>query len=72
MAVHGEGVHSVGHREGLEVALHRHGERQLVNEVNWRTRDDGPAAQVLQAQHSVGPPEALHAVPHEGDARELR
>lgn len=47
------------------------GQRELVDEVDRRARHDGSAAQVLQAEHSVGPPELLHAVSHQNDSRQL-
>lgn len=50
-SVHHDGVHAVGHREGLEVRLDGDGQRQLVDEVHRRARHDGPAAEVLQAEH---------------------
>lgn len=53
-SVHHDGVHAVGHGEGLEVGLDGHGQRQLVDEVHRRARHDGPAAQVLQAEHCGG------------------
>lgn len=52
--MHHDGVHAVGHGEGLEVGLDGHGQRQLVDEVHRRARHDGPAAQVLQAEDCGG------------------
>lgn len=50
-SVHHDGVHAVGHGEGLQVGLDGDGQRQLVDEVDRRARHDGSAAQVLQAEH---------------------
>lgn len=50
-SVHHDGVHAVGHGEGLEVGLDGDGQRQLVDEVDRRARHDGSAAEVLQAEH---------------------
>lgn len=50
-AVHHDGVHAVGHGEGLQVTLDGHRERQLVNQVHRRAGDDGTATQVLQTEH---------------------
>lgn len=71
-SVHHDRVHAVGHGEGLQVRLYGHGQRQFVDEVNRSAGDDRPTAQVLKTEHSVGPPELLHAVPHEDDAGQLR
>lgn len=49
--VHHDGVHAIGHREGLEVALDGDGQRELVDEVHGGARNDGPAAEVLQTEH---------------------
>lgn len=49
--MHHDGVHAVGHGEGLEVGLDGDGQRQLVDEVDRRARHNGSAAQVLQAEH---------------------
>lgn len=35
------------------------------------TGDNGTAAEVLQAENSIGPPDLLHAMPHEHNAGEL-
>lgn len=48
--MHHDGIHAVGHGEGLEVRLYGHGERQLVNEVHRRAGDNGAAAKVLEAE----------------------
>lgn len=49
--VHHDGVHAVGHREGLEVALDGDRQRQLVDEVHGGAGDDRPATEILQAEH---------------------
>lgn len=49
-SVHHHCVHPIGHREGLEVGLYRHGQRQLVNQVDGRTGDNRSAAQVLESE----------------------
>ena len=48
--MHHDGVHAVGHGEGAQMGLDGHGQRQLVDEVDRSTGDDGPAAQVLQRE----------------------
>jgi len=48
--MHHDGVHPVGHGEGLEVGLDGHGEGQLVDEVDRCTGDNRAAAQVLEAE----------------------
>lgn len=53
-SVHHDGVHAVGHGEGLEVRLDGDGQRQLVDEVHRRARHDGSAAEVLQAEDCGG------------------
>lgn len=52
--MHHDGVHAVGHGEGLEVRLDGDWQRELVNEVDRRARHDGSAAEVLQAEHCRG------------------
>lgn len=52
--MHHDGVHPVGHGEGLQVALDGNGEGQFVDQVHRRARDDGATAQVLQAEHWKG------------------
>lgn len=49
--VHHDCVHPIGHGEGLQVALDGHRQGQLVDQVDRRTRHDGTAAQVLEAEH---------------------
>lgn len=49
--MHHDGVHAVGHGEGLEVGLDGDGQRQLVDEVDRRARHNGSTAEVLQAEH---------------------
>lgn len=49
--MHHDGVHPVGHGEGLQVTLDGDGERQLVDQVHRRARHNGATAQVLQAEH---------------------
>lgn len=50
-SVHHDGVHPVGHGEGLQVALNGDGERQLVYQVHRGAGDNGTAAQILQAEY---------------------
>lgn len=69
--MHHHCVHPVGHGEGFQVTLDGDGQRQLVDEVHGGAGNDGSAAQVLQAEHSVGSPDLLHAVPHEDDTGQL-
>lgn len=52
--MHHDGVHAVGHGEGLEVGLDGDGQRQLVDEVDRRARHNGSTAEVLQAEHCRG------------------
>ena len=49
--MHHDGVHAVGHGEGLEVRFDGDGQWELVDEVDRRARHDGSAAEVLQAEH---------------------
>lgn len=49
--MHHDGVHAIGHREGLEMALDGDGQRELVDEVHGGAGDNGPTAEVLQAEH---------------------
>lgn len=49
--VHHDCVHAIGHRERLEVALDGDGQRELVDEVHRGAGNDGPATEVLQAEH---------------------
>lgn len=49
-SVHHDGIHSVGHGEGLEVGLDCDGQRELIDEVDRRAGHDGSAAEVLQAE----------------------
>ena len=48
--MHHHCVHPIGHREGLEVGLYRHGQRQLVDQVDGRAGDNRSAAQVLESE----------------------
>lgn len=48
--MHHDGVHAVGHGEGFEVRLDGDGQRELVDEVDRRTRHDGSAAEILEAE----------------------
>lgn len=52
--MHHHGIHAIGHREGLEVALDGDRQWELVDEVHWSAGDDGAAAEVLQAEHCGG------------------
>lgn len=63
-SVHHDCVHAVGHGERLEVGLDGHREGQFVDKVHRCAGDDGTAAQILEAEDSVWPPEFLHPVPH--------
>lgn len=49
--MHHDGVHAIGHREGLEVALDGDGQRELVDEVHGGAETTGPAAEVLQTEY---------------------
>lgn len=69
--MHHDCIHAVGHGERLEVGLDGDRERQFVNEVHRCAGDNRTAAQILEAEDSVGPPEFLHPMPHQHDAREL-
>lgn len=48
--MHHDGVHAVGHGEGLEMGLDCDGQRELIDEVDRRARHNGSAAEVLQAE----------------------
>lgn len=48
--MHHDGVHPVGHGEGLQVGLDGDGQRQFIDEVHRSTGHDGPTAQVLQTE----------------------
>lgn len=52
--MHHHGIHAIGHREGLEVALDGDRQWELVDEVHGSAGDDGAAAEVLQAEHCGG------------------
>lgn len=47
-------MNAISHRGGPEVSLGGDELWELVNEVHRGAGDDGPAAGVLQAEHSVG------------------
>lgn len=49
--MHHDGIHAIGHGEGLEVAFDGDGKWQFVDEVHRCARDNGTAAQVLQAEY---------------------
>lgn len=49
--MHHDGIHAIGHGEGLEVALDGDRQRELVDEVHGGAGHDGPTAEVLQAEH---------------------
>lgn len=51
--MHHNCIHAVRHGEGLEVRLDGHREGQFVNEVHWCARDDGTAAQILEAEDCI-------------------
>ena len=48
--MHHDSVHAVGHGEGFEVGFNGNGQWELVDEVDWRTRHDCSAAEVLEAE----------------------
>lgn len=48
--MHHDGVHAIGHGEGLEVGLDGNGQWELVNEMDWSAGHDGSAAEVLEAE----------------------
>lgn len=52
--MHHHGIHAIGHREGLEVALDGDRQWELVDEVHGSAGDDGTAAEVLKAEHCGG------------------
>lgn len=52
--MHHYGVHAIGHREGLEVALDGDRQWELVDEVHGSAGNDGSTAEVLQAEHCGG------------------
>lgn len=48
--MHHDGVHAVGHGEGLEVGLDGDRQRELVDEVDRRARHNGSAAEILETK----------------------
>ena len=62
---------AVGHRVALEVGLDGVRERELVDVVDVGPGHDAVAAELVQGQHLVGPPQPLHAVPLQRHPRQL-
>lgn len=63
-------MNAAGHGEGLGEAFDGGGPRELVKVVRRDAGGGGLAAEVLRAEHSVGPPALLHVV-RERDAGQL-
>lgn len=57
-------MNAIGHRGGLEVAFDGYRLREFAHEVHGDAGEDGPAAEVLWAEHLVRPPD-LHVVTHQ-------